>query len=733
MRKFLILIIMILSIITLNIFAASTYKINISEGKQYNLVTGKLEDNIFWSTSYLTTIKGDIIINLNAIDNIQVIQFWGRNAKYLGYYAKTSGYFERTIEESPKNLGLISDITEDQLDDTYKIVPPEASIYFTIASKTKNLNNALINGIPTSWINIEVPSPIAIPQLWNSDFSSYTLAGSNYVFDGWDTDNIIGSISPSKHFTPIDEGISSLSQDLSGFTPSAELYYRYDYKIDIPSIYNVEPNISMSDGTRNTSSNNIYNINLMKKDYSELVMNYQYLNNLHQYTLGVDTDISNYYNVNGVPITSTSKYKLINQPRVPLDTDIYTLPDGVKNKLEIVNGEEVWNKYVEYFSPSSPIFEDDYPHFIAEWSLDLLLKDTYLPTYNFSQHGILNGTYLSWDTLVPLVTDYNTLSSGSGDYIAFYYNTMYLKIRGATLIQLGYSDSLYDFQRLVNSLSWQIIGQTSVPVPNPSGSTILTSPEPLDHIYLYTKLDTPITLRLTDLTSGTNLPINFSSNYSTYRNISKKTGVLEYGLELLATGITPSFDIINPTAYYSSDLYTYIADNGNNFSSLSKLQQINQMESWIGRAFEYVQFMKLTGLPYPKVIALNETIAENSHIPTISIANFKNTTLVYSGEDISVHEPFTNKIDNFFYKIGVFNESNITIVKIFLSVLIILAAVIILAILKAPTSLVIIGGILVFALFAAMRWIPIWLVLVVSIVMILIVFLKIRRTGGVVA
>ena len=194
----------------------------------------------------------------------------------------------------------------------------------------------------------------------------------------------------------------------------------------------------------------------------------------------------------------------------------------------------------------------------------------------------------------------------------------------------------------------------------------------------------------------------------------------------LATGVSNSTFQSLPINEFALVTGTFVADNwswrGGPFYPYAEPPELWVYTSANGADMKFSNLYILPAESYDTQI---ESISED---PDEAFKRFRSTRVYYEREAITPPE-YTNlaeRVNAWLDK----NNLNHNLFKTLVSIVVIVAVVIGLALLKAPGVAIIFAVVLVFALGVMFGWIPMWLVIPIALLCLGLIFLKLKAGGG---
>ncbi len=169
--------------------------------------------------------------------------------------------------------------------------------------------------------------------------------------------------------------------------------------------------------------------------------------------------------------------------------------------------------------------------------------------------------------------------------------------------------------------------------------------------------------------------------------------------------------------------------NNMNYVGADQLALIND---WIDLNWVYIDETHYMAVAQSIVVTnYAQWLADYNHYnlyTPISFATFDNS-IAYADVDIPAEDNRTviEKINDYFTDLG----AGAAYIKTIVAIVIMLVFVVALAILKAPRPIILLTGVLLFVLFSVFGWLPAWLIILVAIIIFFVAFFQFKAmTGG---
>lgn len=751
MKKLLMTLLFLLSIICVNnvyALSQSNYNLTFNDNYHFDLISGQYTQSSGWITTNRTPVVKNLTVP-NVSAKVHHIQWWDKNNYYIGYYA----YPLATVTNPTKNIPLevYSDtipipanatkfaLSVNYLNGQTPLPTPNDNVLYsdlfnnltttnkwsthtynliydynflsTIGSRNPWWNNNAVLGDTNDFENeLNFTTGNANKtnvyyisgKIYQDEYATVEITANTsdiyYVIDG---DDYVGKSikldTEEYSFYEVPTPIPNKSS-IFQYTPTVanplKYYWQYDYKTSL-----LDNRITvLGDNTQDTYSNNIYTVNTLKETFTGITPTYY--DNKYWYDLGEDwqSAVNTPYNVNGTPLNVSGSYN-------------NTLSKQIISKSYNLNSSTLIK------SSSSSIISDE---FVAVNSNN---------NYNFSFNS--NNTIQSigireYDNLFNQIKDNPKYDNKRTYTFLTGVNTKYIKIYFyiAAGIEINYVSNIQ-----INE------GTTALPYqPYATGSMVVSDTE-LPTIDLHYKV-APQQQYLTDMTNQYLLEDEvIPQTFNTWQTYSKLTTILDeyFNFGWLQTGLLNSTSVHKPIMYDVGYMITnnWRNDNGKLLSELTDTQIKTQLQTWIDRDWYMVKQMQMVnGVSYNQLLDYYSTYQMLISWTIIPKETFTNNIPYYTYDATPPEEDkeIDEWLDSFLTKAGIFNGTNNTWVKIAISVILLAVITIILAILKAKFPVILMGDIAVFSLLALLGWLPIWLVLLISILMVLVIFLLIK--GG---
>lgn len=774
MKKVFLIVLLLFSVITIsNIHALSNknYELEFVDSSHFDLKTGVYKNEVGWITSVRTNIIGGSL-NFNNFNNFHIIQFWNKNNSYIGFYSTVNN--EYISNNSDKYLGAINS-------NSFNI--PTGSTKFAISANYLNGYTPL--PYPNEnllYTDLFLDSPrytkdnlnmITDPTFedggyWNMDVSSLNI--DNGTLDFWTKDKYNESV-----YTIIDN-------------ISNRYYIEYDYY----SVIQDKRNIVLGNGVKDTYINNQYINNTWLDNHYEYSypgiphhngIFYHQLDSIFDVGVGLNIDGTTPMTVQGsMPSTFTKGIWYVNGYIYDDEQLIYAITPNTTDIYYVIDGDNYvgqylkWNGYNFYvfnYTGNPKLIISSFPDFDTYGiTLPNGIKDTYLSNgrvekkvgrlvLNGSEDWTYSGTskyfrlMLNPDPINLPVNDNvrtdvisNLYENGEyGDFLSsateprFTYNSTNIPTPYFYIKDTRFTD-IASFKAFLGTNNLMIYYQLATPTILNNNSAIISN-EPILEATVYREAY-PYerrTLYIQDLMTNEKLPL-LVNEWQRYLGTTNSTASpFKYGLGTSSNELGYSVSYRNPLLYdYNYFIDNFSSDNGRPFSQLSEVERKLQMRTWIDRDFEWVYQLEQLNFSVNLNTLLDyyTTYLMLADWDIIPVEDFTINNAYYSYESSSDDgRPLNIVIDDWLVDIGVFSGRNLSSddwIRILIPILIIVVITIIMAIVKVKFMIILIADMFIFIFFALLEkpnsggWIPLWLILLVSLIMTIIIIITVK--GG---